>query len=98
MTDKERIEILKKVKKLISSEQEHFICNAISEVLETHYNRNYLDDTKKVMKRAKTLFPELSKHKPKMKIGNAWWRYWEKEIRIKVLNSMIKEIKAKSND
>jgi len=90
MTDEKRIEILEKVKEFISKNEDGlFICPMLERL-----NNNSRDTYKEAIQ----VFPELIKHKPKDKsLHSAWWAGNEKKPRIKVLNSMIKEIKAKSN-
>lgn len=85
MTDKERIEILEKVKDEITNKGGAFICNELGRIVGLDFF---------------IIFPELENHKPKDKrLHQAWFGGKEgKAIRLKVLNSMITEIKAKSND
>ena len=84
MTDKQRIEILEKVKERITNRTETYICNAIKRLTS-------LDED------VFLLFPELSKHKPNER-WHAWFSGDEIKPRLKILNSMITEIKSKSND
>ena len=94
MTDKERIEILEKVKINIS---DGYICSALHYELISN-GCEYFPFHSYGLQRVKRMFPELTKHKPKDKRwGQIWWGE-DKAIRLKVLNSMITEIKAKSND
>ena len=89
MTDKKRIEILKRTKKIIT-DTGGCIC-PILENLAGVFGSTYAE--------LRELFPELKTHKTKnKKIDNSWWDVKDKAIRIKVLNSIIKEIKSKSND
>ena len=85
MTDKERIKILEKVKKRIEIGDEDFICNAINNVIRCWSYSNMFE-----------LFPEMEKHKPKGALLNlCWFPAGKIKPRIKVLNSMITEIKSK---
>ncbi len=102
MTDKIRIEVLKEAKKRIECEGSKFICIAINNTLRFVAGLNALD-SKSYHQRVSRIFPELRKHKPKGKVwGKIWWEdstdLKDNNIRLKVLNSIIKEIKAKSND
>jgi len=88
MTDEKRIEILKKAKEKFVDGWTGFICVTLYHLLEA-----------KSLKEVFKIFPELLKYKPKNKRKNqSWWDGEDRKSRIKVLNSMIKEIKAKSND
>ena len=90
MTDKKRIEILEEAKMLINSGMFVYICPTLQFLAN---ESPYISDN------APGLFPELLKHKPKNKKLN--WHWWSRSniaIRIRVLNSMITEIKANSND
>lgn len=89
MTDKKRIEILKITKKIITGTG-GCICPILEELAGV-FGFTYA--------KLRELFPELKKYKPKnKKIDDSWWDVKDKAIRIKILNSMITEIKSKSND
>ena len=95
MTDKKRIEILKKVKTNISDGE--YLCIVLHYALITN-GCKYFTFLSGGSQRVRRIFPELTKHKPKNKQwGQVWW-FFSKAPRLKVLNSMITEIKAKSND
>ena len=89
MTDKKRIEILDKAKELIDSEIHTFICFALEHLIEVETGIHT------PLKMVFEIFPELMKHKPKE--GDKYHAWFggvaHKATRIKVLNSMIKEIK-----
>lgn len=97
MTDKERIEILKRVKRQILTGKEPFICLAIDEgLVEVYKYSNLWQDTEKQTDRALRVFPELRKHRPrKVCVHNVHGWFYGIKPRIIALNSMIKEIKAK---
>lgn len=88
MTDKERIEILQRAKLDIRNGNLVFICPT----LERLYADKSGDGVFKV-------FPELKKHKPQnCNLYGAWFGGQEgKFTRLKVLDKLITEIKAKSN-
>lgn len=104
MTDKKRIKILKEAKMRIKKGDADFICHAINNILERSYRYSIIQDTPIVIKevnRVLKVFPEFEKHKPKkmdVYSGGGWWDCGYKKPRIKAINSMITEIKAKSND
>lgn len=89
MTDKERIKALRHTIKIVSREKS-CICPVLENAVKV-FGYTY--------KEIRTIFPELKKHKPKpiRDIDGCWWDIKDTAIRIRVLNSMIKEIKAKSN-
>jgi hypothetical protein len=86
MTDKERIGILEKAKIRIDKNEDCFICPSLDRLIKS----DIFTDVFKV-------FPELKKYKPLgCHLHGAWFGGQEgKYIRIKVLNNVIAEIKAK---
>ena len=98
MTDKKRIEILEKVKGHIDSNKDGFICHAIDRELRKR-GYSYLDYPGNI-DRVFRMFPEFKKRKPKgVFLGEPWYNGKnakdDTRSRLKVLNSMITEIKAK---
>ena len=95
MTDKERIEILKKAKRRIEVGVETYICNAITyELKKRRYCIFSKDEYGRDIDRVMRIFPELKKLRPKGKgvhDGRGWWNFTED--RINAVNSMITEIK-----
>lgn len=99
MNDKERIEILKYAKAIVSKGDWNCICPAINNAFHHHLDMAYLEEVPG-FRRTSRIFPELRKYKPK---GAIWGERWfnedtilkDRNVRIRILNSMIKEIKAK---
>lgn len=98
ITDKERIEILEKAKGHVESKKDGFICHAIDRELRKR-GRSFLLHPQR-NNRVFRVFPELKKHKPKgVFLGEPWYNgEVDEDIarRLKVLDSGITEIKAKS--
>ncbi len=87
LTDKKRIKILEIARKGIAQGVYNFICEALSDIMNCDMNMIIFDR-----------FPELVKHKPvKRDLLRAWWDENQIKRRINVLDSVITEIKAKSN-
>lgn len=85
MKNKERIEILEKAKELLIKGGYTYLCPVLYHAIDiAGANHNIIYK----------IFPELAKYKPKNK-NIFWWESSAKEPRLEVLNSMIKEIKAK---
>ena len=104
MTEKERIEVLEYAKKYLKKTHQCCICPAIDQSLMDVASLQYLSGMfTNYNRRLSRIFPELRRRKPKgRKWGQIWWNEGtdkkDKIFRLKVLNSMITEIKANSND
>lgn len=80
----EKIAIIKKAIKLISSRERYFMCTAIEFAAATLYGMDI---------RAVEEIPELLKYKPEhVSKGTAWFYVDEQEIRISILKKVLKDI------
>lgn len=90
MSTEEKIDIFKRVKRLIKSESYTFICSALQYVIgEGHVNS--VDITIIIRE-----LSEFTKYKPSMvDWDHPWWPYDDKESRISCCNMIIRDLKEK---